>query len=126
WLRVAHSGGRIAYQRAPLVHHRVHDASLTAQPLQLPRGALRVLEKALRELQLTHAERAAIEWRMAIINADLLAEDAKRLLLAGDYRTAHERMQASAHLVPTRKRKLAALCIRWTPWLARQALQARR
>ena len=125
WLRVAHSGGRIAYQREPLVHHRVHSNSLTAQRLQLPRGALRVLDKARASLQLAPAERAALERRHALIRADILAEEAKHLLLAGDYAGARGRMKEAVVARPTFKRRIAALGLRLAPALARQVLERR-
>lgn len=122
WLRVAYSGGRIGYQRECLVHHRVHPASLTAQPLQLPRGALRVLQKARQQLDLPAAESAALDARIATINADVLAAEAKQFLLAGKYAAALDRMRASVRHVPSLKRRMVMTLLRLVPGLTRRAV----
>lgn len=106
WCRVAYTGGRIDYQRRRLVFHRVHDESLTAAPLALPKGALRVLDKIRRTMDLSPRERHALEQLESSITSEVLAGEAKQAILRKDYRDAKEKLARSVELKPNRKRRL--------------------
>jgi glycosyltransferase involved in cell wall biosynthesis len=118
WLRFVYVGGRIGFSREILAHHRVHERSLTSRHLHLPRGALRVLEKASATLNLAPAERAALERRRATISAAVAVEEGKDLLLSGSVAEAVERFAAALQFEPTIKRAAAYYMVKAAPRLA--------
>jgi glycosyl transferase family 2 len=117
YLRLAKSGARLAYQRKLLVHHRVHPQSLTAEPLQLLQGVLRVLRKTAEREDLTAAQRESIAATRAKIEADLNLGQARAALGRGDFAEALERATAGHAFYRTWKLRVVMLGLRLCPGL---------
>lgn len=120
YLRLAKSGARLAYQRKILVHHRVHDESLMAQPLQMHQGALRVLRKTAARPDLSGAERAAVAATSAQIEAELNLRRARLALERRDFAEALDAVSAAQAFYRTRKLKVIRLALRLFPGLVLQ------
>jgi glycosyltransferase involved in cell wall biosynthesis len=121
WLRIAHAGWRIGYHRRPLVGSRLRPGSLSANPISMCDHIVRVFDKAMRQLELTPAERALVAERRAHFAALLRMHQGKRAFFAGDAAAAVEALtEANLHL---RRRKLAAaaMLIRFVPGLLLRA-----
>ncbi|MGH9941913.1 MAG: glycosyltransferase family 2 protein [Pyrinomonadaceae bacterium] len=117
YLRVAKSGARMAYQRKLLVHHRVHPESLVAEPLKLPQGALRVLEKTAGRADLTPEQRTLINRTRARIQADLDLQRAQLALKRGEFAEALRGVSAAHAFYRTWKLKFIMLALRMFPSL---------
>jgi GT2 family glycosyltransferase len=117
YLRIAKSGARLAYQRKLLVHHRVHPDSLSAAPLQLQQGALRVLRKTAARADLTPGEREDIARTAARIEAEFNLRRARMALSLRDFREALEATEAAHAFYRTWKVKAIMLGLRLFPGL---------
>lgn len=93
WLRIAHGGGRIAYQRKPLVHRRIHEQNLTRDNGRLVVSVIAVLEE-FSSYDLTPAERQALEVTLRAAKSELALERCKESLSRGDVAAARRETAA--------------------------------
>ena len=132
WLRLAHRGGRISYQRRVLARHRAHAASLAADAVRMVEAQIKVLEKALRLLPLTAARRELVERQLKNCAAQIDLERGKRHFAAGEYGPAAEALQRANDFYRSRKLRLVLWAMRAAPRglslidRARQKLSARK
>ena len=117
WLRIAHRGGRIAYQRKVLGQHLVRPDSQGSPPGRLIAGQIDVLRKLGRELDLTPRIRAALAGKLRSSEALFAYIQGKRFLLAGEYEKAYEFLSQANALAPTRKVGALLLGVRTVPRL---------
>ncbi|MBD0325303.1 MAG: glycosyltransferase family 2 protein, partial [Pyrinomonadaceae bacterium] len=115
WLRILKAGGRIAYLRQPLMRYRRHRASLSADPVWMCRHILKVLDKAEHTLDLTSAEREALQRQQRRYNAELNFNEGKRAFFNGDTKQAIESLTKANALSPNRKTALALRLLRLAP-----------
>jgi len=125
WLRILQAGWRIVYTRRPLWRYRRRGGALSADPVAMWGGALRVLEKARRELDLSPADRAAVERASSHAWAMLQLHHGKRDFFAGDFSAAASELAEANAWLKSRKLALAVQAIRLAPRLLLQAYKAR-
>jgi glycosyltransferase involved in cell wall biosynthesis len=115
WLRILKAGGRIAYLRQPLMRYRRHRASLSSDPVWMCQHILQVLDKAERTLDLTLAEREALQRQQRRYGAELKFNEGKRAFFRGDTKAAIESLTTANALSPNRKTALALRLLRLAP-----------
>jgi hypothetical protein len=125
WLRIAQAGWRIVYTRRPLWRYRRRGGALSADPVAMWGGALRVLEKARRELDLSPADCAAVERARNHARAMLQLQHGKRAFFDGDFAAAAGELAEANAWLKSRKLALAVQAIRLAPRLLLQAYKAR-
>jgi glycosyltransferase involved in cell wall biosynthesis len=125
WLRIAQAGWRIVYTRRPLWRYRRRGEALSADPVAMWGGALRVLEKAQRELDLSPADRAAVERASNHARAMLQLHHGKRAFFEGDFAAAAGELAEANTWLRSRKLAFAVQAIRLAPRLLLQAYKAR-
>ena len=125
WIRLAHRGGRIAYQRRVLARHRAHAESLAADAVKMVEAQIRVLEKARRVLPLTAAQRELIGRQLSNCSAQIDLERGKRLFAAGDYGPAAEALRRANDFYRSRKLRLVLWALRAAPGVLSFADRAR-
>jgi len=116
WLRILRSGGRIAYNREPLVRYRRRPGSLTVQDTRYMDCAVRVLDKAEAAWQLTADERTALERRREVAKFDLEILKGKAAIERRDWRTARDHFEYSLRRSPSLKLRAVVFALRWCPW----------
>ena len=119
WLRVAHRGGRIAYQRKILGRHRIHAESLAADGEKLLAAELDVVTKLTRTLDLTAQERSLAEYRIARAEAHLELARGKACLLTGEHELARVSLSKANSFLRSPKLTAVLLALRCSPGLAR-------
>ena len=124
WLRMAHSGCRMAYQNQVLAHHREHAGSLTAKSGRLQQEQIRVLEKLLVRLPLTEDERNLVRRRISSQKAKLALVRTKGHLAEGDYEAARRHIRKASQVIPSFKYLIARAGLRLAPGLLQKALTA--
>ncbi|HEX7997645.1 MAG TPA: glycosyltransferase family A protein [Pyrinomonadaceae bacterium] len=115
WLRILKAGGRINYLRQPLMRYRRHRASLSSDPVWMCRHILQVLDKAERKLDLTDAERDALQQQQRRYGAELNFNEGKRAFFSGDTKAAIKSLTKANALSPNRKTALALRLLRLAP-----------
>lgn len=90
WVRIAHNGRRIGYQRDVLLKYRVSNVSFSGDAVNRVIRAIDVFKRLDSALELTPAQRSIIKRRIECFEADLGIARGKASLLAGDFIGARE------------------------------------
>jgi hypothetical protein len=125
WLRVAHRGGRLAYQKKILGSKRSHGSNLTSVPGALLRAQIQICGKLLDRLEMTPAQQELARAHQDWCAACLALETGKRELLAGRYVEAATALSDASRVLGGRKLALSAFGARVAPGLLRRLYQRR-
>jgi glycosyltransferase involved in cell wall biosynthesis len=106
WLRLAHRGVQIAYQREALIERIVRADGLSADPVTELERAIRVLKGIGTKLTLDTAEGEILQRQITSLASVLELERGKRCLRAGRFDAARQHFQGSLALVPQWKLRL--------------------
>jgi glycosyltransferase involved in cell wall biosynthesis len=106
WLRLAHQGARIEYQREVLIERVVRADGLSADPITELERAVRVLSGIRTKLPLDAGECELLQRRITFIGSALELERGKRSLRVGRFDLARRHFQRSIALVPQWKVRL--------------------
>lgn len=88
WLRLAQQGARIGYERKVVAKYRYRTDSASSKRIKLHDGALRVLSKTRKTMQLTSPELDALSRTEQRLTALVRLERGKTLIVNGDFDTA--------------------------------------
>ena len=88
WLRLAHSGARLAYHPDVIARHRAHGDSLSADMTRMFKSKIEVFEKLGHELALTAPQSQAIAEAVRRCLADIEFRRGKHQFESGNYRQA--------------------------------------
>jgi glycosyltransferase involved in cell wall biosynthesis len=117
WLRIAHLGGKIAYQRKVLAKHLVRPDSQGSPPGKLVAGEIEVLRKLDRELDLPPRTRLLLAAKLRTAQARLASIRGRRYLLTGEYDKAYEFLDQANTLAPNAKLGAILIGLRTVPRL---------
>jgi glycosyltransferase involved in cell wall biosynthesis len=119
WLRIlkADPPGRIGYTREPLVHYRLRHDSLTMEPGHA-QALVDVMEKALRNFDLTAEERGCVERRLASDRVYVELIEGKRAIGERRWQDAIRSLKYCQQLRPERKTQVVLWLLRIFPWAA--------
>lgn len=115
WIRMAHRGCRMTYQREVVAKHRVHGASLAWQQIKMVEAQIEVLEKAQRTLSLTESQQELIKTQLRNCSAQINLEESKQFLAAHDYEQAARALMQANSFYKSRKLQLVLLGLRSAP-----------
>jgi glycosyltransferase involved in cell wall biosynthesis len=104
WLRIAHKGGKIGYQRLPLLKYRVRMDSLSGDSVSRIEREIDAFERVKRTLELNTEQTSIVETRIKGLTADLGVEIGKTHLMKENFREA-----AMAFSAANRHRRSAKL-----------------
>jgi Glycosyl transferase family 2 len=107
WLRIAHRGGRIRYQRRVLGQRLIRRQSLSADSERVFASASQILLKLGGQLDLTPERQRLLRQRISDFQAGFEVARGKRLLLEGQFAQAEQSIRAAA----TRSRSLGAVLL---------------
>jgi glycosyltransferase involved in cell wall biosynthesis len=119
WLRIAYLGGKIDYQRKVLVQHLMRPDSQGSPPGKLVAGAIEVLRKLDRELNLPPRTRSLLAEKLRTNQARLAFIHGRRCLLKGEYEKAYEFLSQAKTLAPNAKVAAVMIGLRTVPRLTR-------
>jgi glycosyltransferase involved in cell wall biosynthesis len=118
WLRIAQSGGTIAYHREVLSRYRLHPASLSANGIRMADGHIVVIEKLERQGTLNAAEKRALAGLRRKVTAVKQLATGKQYLRQGDARSARAALEDAAQYFHSAKLRAVVLLLRFAPWAA--------
>jgi glycosyltransferase involved in cell wall biosynthesis len=125
WMRMLKSGARISYHRAPLLHYRLREGSLTAAPLRTNEWLLQVLDKLETILSLTPEEKAALAFRRASVQMEMELAWGKESIRQHEWQQARWHLQLYRSHRPSRKLNAVLLALRVCPWLLASGMSLR-
>jgi glycosyltransferase involved in cell wall biosynthesis len=114
WVRIVQSGGKIIYQRNPLVRHRRRPGSATSNSINMLRGAIAVAEKTLNHGG-TREDLETIRGVQERWKAELRLAEGRAHWKEGHLRSAAVDLYEANRYLKQPKLALAALALRWTP-----------
>ena len=121
WLRLAHRGTNIAYQREPLIERIVRADGLSADPVTELERAMRVLNGIQTKLPLEPSDRGMLQRRVTALGAALELERGKRCLRAGQFEPARRHFQRSMAFEPQWKLRLVLAVMTIAPRMFQRA-----
>ncbi|MGH9406225.1 MAG: glycosyltransferase family 2 protein [Terriglobia bacterium] len=125
WVRIAHRGGKMAYQTAVRGKHRLRAGSLASDHAKLGASAIEVLAKIDRTLDLSESTRALIRAMQDELRALDQLERGKRCLSEGDTRAARSHLSEANAFLRRPKLTILLAALRLAPGAVRLAMQAR-
>lgn len=126
WVRMAKTGSKIGYQDKVLLKYRVHLDSLSGDSITRVQREIDVFHRVENTVDLTPAERAIVERRLAGLHADLQIECGKAFLLGEDFENAHEAFAEANRQRPSLKLRTISLLARFAPRLLLNHFKTRR
>jgi glycosyltransferase involved in cell wall biosynthesis len=125
WVRMAHGGARLGYQRKVLARHRMHRGSLAGDPSVMHECAMGVYKDLSDGLDFTPGQRALADAEVGKYESYLALARGKRALAAGEYGRAVSELSRARSLqratgLDGLKLSLTLLCLRAAPGLARR------
>lgn len=126
WLRAAVAGFRFARNDQPLGYYRRRDDSLSANPIRMLKGALRVYYKQRPALLYCSNELLIMDAQIRRFEGELMAAEARDALDKRDFLSARQHLTALGDRRGGAMMGLIKLMARWTPGLLWKAYQMRR
>jgi GT2 family glycosyltransferase len=125
WVRMAHGGARLGYQRKVLARHRMRPESLAGDHFAMHESAIGVYRDLSNELELTAGQRTLVEGEIEKYESYLALARGKSALVAGEYERAASELSRARSLqraagLDGLKLGLTLLCLRMAPGLARR------
>jgi glycosyltransferase involved in cell wall biosynthesis len=117
WLRLLHTGSKIAYQRQALLRRNIRTNSQGSAPANLLAGEIQSLRKLSRNLDLSPRRRALLTERLRKIQAALALIQGKAFLRAGEWDKAYESLSRAHALAPTTMLRAVLVSLRISPRL---------
>lgn len=125
WLRLAHAGARIGYEKKTLADYRCRPDSLSASRIKLHEAALSVLEKTRRDMTLSASEKEALDRTERRLQSIIMLERSKTMILNGEIAQAREMLGKARATNSSWKIPVAMLALNTFPGLVTRYLQRR-
>ncbi|HEX3249075.1 MAG TPA: glycosyltransferase family A protein [Pyrinomonadaceae bacterium] len=120
WLRLAHAGARIGYQRKVLAKYRYRSDSVSASRIKLHQAALRVLNKTRSSMSLSPVEKEALDRTQQRLESILMLERGKDLIVNGELAEARAIFSKARQTNSSWKIPVMLLALRMFPGLLRR------
>lgn len=115
WLRIVMRGGRIVYQRRPLVRYRRRDGSFMADMVEHMKQVLKVVDKTCADPAITPHQRRVLERARIGWCASLRFHEGKRSFLRGNVASAIEAWVEANRIIRSRRLAWKIWCLRLLP-----------
>jgi GT2 family glycosyltransferase len=123
WLRLAHTGARIRYQRRVLARYRLRPDSLTSSRPRMYRNLVQVLEKVARTLELTPTARGLLAQRLERAHAFLDLTEGEQYLFQRQFAEASRCLERANMFFRSPKLRATLLGLRLAPRLTARGVQ---
>ncbi|MFN2315437.1 MAG: glycosyltransferase family 2 protein [Gemmatimonadales bacterium] len=125
WVRLLHRGIRAGYNPEALIRYRVRPGSLSGDEVAQAERAVTVVRGLRTKLRFTKADAAALDERIADLEAHLALATGKRHLARGEYDLAGRELRAAKRGLPSARLRIALVLLRLMPGLVRRLHLAR-
>ena len=125
WLRLAHAGARIGYEKKVLAEYRFRSDSISASRVKLHEAALRVLQKVRSRMTLSSTEKKALDRTEQRLQSIVMLERGKTMIVNGEVAEAREMLARARESNSSWKIPVAMLALNTFPGLVTRYLQRR-
>jgi len=123
WMRLAHSGANIRYQRAVLARYRVRPGSLSSSDERMSMSLIKVLEKFQKTPDLTSGTRTVLQQRLEMERALLALNRGKEYLCQGQFAQASHYFETANAFFRSLKLRVTLLGLRFAPRLTARGVR---
>lgn len=106
WLRMAHRGARIGYQREVLLEYRIRPDSLSGNEVQRVEREINAYNRISEMLKLNESEQKIVDGQLRRLKADLELERGKTYLLQEDFDAARKAFEKANDYRQSRRLRL--------------------
>jgi glycosyltransferase involved in cell wall biosynthesis len=126
WLRMAHRGARIGYQKKVLLKYRIRAGSLSGDEVQRVEREINAYERIASMIKLSESERQIMDNQLKRLEAELELERGKRFLLHEDFAAARQAFEKANRYRRSRRLSLIIRLTQIAPRLVLKIYRARR
>lgn len=126
WLRMAHRGSRVGYQRTPLLKYRVRLDSLSGNSLQRVEREIDVFHRVTEAIELNETQRKIVQKQLKRLESELEIERGKAYLLKKDFSAARKSFEKANEHRRSNRLKIIIWLIRIAPKLLLKFYYSRR
>jgi glycosyltransferase involved in cell wall biosynthesis len=126
WLRMAHKGARVGYQKSVLLKYRIRAGSLSGNELQRVEREINAYERICAMISLNESERKIVEKQLRRLEADLEIERGKTYLLQEDFAAARKSFEKANDYRRSNRLRLIIRLTQIAPRLLLKIYQSRR
>jgi glycosyltransferase involved in cell wall biosynthesis len=117
WLRMAHNGAKIGYQRDVLAKYRVRSDSISGDNVQRVQREIDVFNRIAKNLKLTEREQQIIDRQLEKLAAELEFQCGKSYLVKEDFASAIKSFETANAYKHSPKLKFITLMLKFSPHL---------
>lgn len=126
WLRMAHRGARIGYQKKLLLKYRVRVTSLSGDSVQRIEREIDVFHRVMDAIKLSESQQEIVEKHFTRLEAEREIERGKSFLLRNDFTAAREAFEKANEYRRSNRLKLIIWMARIAPKLLLSIYRSRR
>ncbi|HEY0427339.1 MAG TPA: glycosyltransferase family 2 protein [Pyrinomonadaceae bacterium] len=126
WLRMAHRGARVGYQKTVLLKYRIRAGSLSGSEVQRVEREINAYERISAMIKLNDSERKIVEKQLKRLEAELEIERGKTFLLQEDFVAARKAFEKANAYRQSPRLKLIIRLTQIAPRLLLKIYRARR
>lgn len=126
WLRMAHRGARIGYQREVLLKYRIRAGSLSGDEVQRVEREINAYKRICEMINLSEQEQQIVEKQLQRLEADLQLERGKTYLLQEDFVAARAAFEKANDYRKSNRLRLIIRLMQIAPRLLLKIYQSRR
>ncbi len=117
WLRMAHAGARIGYQRDVLAKYRVRSDSISGNNIQRVQREIDVFNRIASTLKLTESQQKIIDFQLTQLAAEMEFQRGKAFVIKEDFAAAIKSFETANAYKHSKKLKLITLLLKFSPRL---------
>jgi glycosyltransferase involved in cell wall biosynthesis len=115
WLRMAHNGAKIGYQRDVLAKYRVRSGSVSGDSVQRVQREIDVFNRTANTLKLTENQKKIIAYQLERLAAELEFQRGKSFVLKEDFANAIKSFETANAYKHSIKLKIITLMLKFSP-----------
>jgi glycosyltransferase involved in cell wall biosynthesis len=115
WLRMAHAGAKIGYQRDVLAKYRVRSGSVSGDSVQRVQREIDVFNRIANTLKLTENQKQIIDHQLERLAAELEFQRGKSFVLKEDFANAIKSFETANAYKHSIKLKIITLILKFSP-----------
>jgi glycosyltransferase involved in cell wall biosynthesis len=117
WLRMAHNGAKIGYQRDVLAKYRVRSNSVSGNAIQRVQREIDVFNRIAKNLKLTESEQKIIDYQLEKLAAEMEFQRGKSYILKEDFASAINSFETANAYKHSTKLKIITALLKLSPRL---------
>jgi glycosyltransferase involved in cell wall biosynthesis len=126
WLRMAHRGARVGYQKKVLLKYRMRLSSLSGNSMQRVEREIGVYHRIMKSIELNESQQKIVQKQLMRLEAELDIERGKSFLLANDFAAAREAFEKANEYKHSFRLRIIIRFIRFAPNLLLKIYRSRR